>query len=126
MATTSTWLNSFVLGAALVLAGTACAQEASCPSYEAKKPLTSVVVFDGPPEEMADLMPDVSKGSGSNAYASWDVGYIYDAGRTLFLVCRYGSTQPSGTITVTLKVEKRVAQCVYRSHSGKPAEARCK
>jgi len=120
-------LNKLIFSVALVLSpiGTAHAQEAKCPSYHGKHPLTSVVVFDGPPEQRADLMPDVSKGSGDHAYASWDVSYIFDSGRNLFLVCRYADAGNANTVTV--KVEKKLQRCIYRTHSGgRPAELICK
>lgn len=118
-------LNKIILGVALALAGTAHAQEVKCPSYQGKVPLSTVVLFDGPPEQRADLMPDVSKGTGDHAYASWDVSYIFASGRNLFLVCKFASS-PNST-DVTVKVEKKVQRCIYRTHSGaKPAELSCK
>lgn len=114
-----------MLSIALVLAGTTHAQQAKCPSYQGKNFLSSVVLFDGPPEQRADLMPDVSKGSGDHAYALWDVSYIFASGRNLFLVCRFGGLENSSDVTI--KVEKKVRRCIYRTHSGgKPAEMSCK
>jgi hypothetical protein len=125
MVTTSLWWNEIVVGAALMLAGTAHGQAVKCPSYQEKTPLSTVVLYDGPPEQRADLMPDVSKGSGDRAYASWDVGYIFGSGRNLFLLCRFGDMDNAHAVTV--KVEKKVERCVYRTHAGgKPAELSCK
>jgi hypothetical protein len=76
-------LNELLLSIALLFSLTvaAHAQEGTCPRYHANRPLSSVVLFDGPPEQRADLMPDVSRGSGDHAYASWDVSYIFESGR---------------------------------------------
>jgi hypothetical protein len=111
------------LASLLVIAGPACAQGASCPAYQEKNRLVTVTLFDGPPSEMASLMPDVSKGSGDHAYASWDVGYIFDAGRSLYLACEYSGSKK----TTAIKVEKKVQQCTYRTHAApKPVELNCK
>jgi len=111
------------LVALLVIAGPAYAEGTSCPAYQGKNPLVSVTLFDGPPSEMASLMPDVSKGSRDHAYSSWSVGYIFDAGRSLYLVCEYSGSKN----TTTIKVEKKVQQCTYQTHSApKPVELNCK
>jgi hypothetical protein len=117
-------LNKLIVSLALLLAMRMQAQVAKCPPYKGKSPLSSVTVFDGPPEQRADLMPDVSKGSGDHTYASWDVAYILAAGRNLYLVCEFGGTGDKDTTTV--KVEAKVEHCAYRTHKGKPAEVTCK
>jgi len=117
-------LNKLTVGIALLLAMQMQAQVAKCPSYKGKSPLSSVTVFDGPPEQRADLMPDVSKGSGDHAYASWDVGYIFSSGRIVYLVCEFGG--PGDKDTTTVKVESKVEHCFYQTHKGKPAEVTCK
>jgi len=117
------WCYRLGLAALLVIAGSACAQGISCPAYREKNPLVTVTLFDGPPSEMASLMPDVSKGSGDHAYASWDVSYIFDAGRNLYLACQYSGSKK----TTNIKVEKKVQQCTYRTHAApKPVELNCK
>lgn len=120
-------LNKLILSVVLLLTlnGPAHAQDPRCPSYQGKSPLSSVALFDGPPEQKADLAPDVSKGTGDHAYASWDVSYIFDSGRTLFLVCRFAGADNSNSVTV--KVEKKVRRCIYRTYSGtRPAKLSCK
>lgn|ERR1039457_998702 len=119
------WIRP-ILGVALALEllAMAHAQEARCPAYKEKAPLSGVVLYDGPPEQKADLMPDISKGSGDHVYASWKVGYIFDKGRRLYLVCRFGNKIDD---TSTVEVDARVQSCVFRSHrGGKPAELICK
>jgi hypothetical protein len=119
------WIRP-ILGVALALEllAMAHAQEARCPAYKEKAPLSGVVLYDGPPEQKADLMPDISKGGDDHVYASWKVGYIFDKGRKLYLVCRFGNKIDD---TSTVEVDARVQSCVFRSHrGGKPAELICK
>jgi hypothetical protein len=102
-----------------------CAQELRCPSYEGRKALTTVDLFDGPPEQLADLVPDISKGTGDHAYASWKVGYIFTAGRKLYIVCSYTGAQQ--TSKVILKSDKKVDSCIFRTHGKtRPAELSCR
>jgi hypothetical protein len=116
--------NSLLPILAVVFACTTFAAEIKCPSYRSKHPLFSVVLFDGPPEEKADLMPDRSTGSGDHANSSWDVGYIFGSGRNLFLMCRYSGLGDSKNLTI--KVEKKVERCVFRTRpKGQPAELTC-
>lgn len=116
-------LNKTSILIALMLADTALADEVKCPPLQGKSPLSVATVYDGPPEEMADLIPDESKGSGDHANASWEVGYIYDAGRNVYLVCKYTGLKD----TVTVNAKKKVQTCIYRTHSSKkPAEMFCK
>ena len=103
--------NSLVPVLAVVFACTPFAAEIKCPSYQSKHPLFSVVLFDGPPDEKADLKPDQSTGSGDHANSSWDLGYISASGRKLFLVCRYSGLGDSRNVTI--KVEKKVARVFF-------------
>jgi hypothetical protein len=41
----------------------------------------NLTVFDGPPSEQASLVPD----SSGKDHSSWDLGYIYDAGRSVWV-----------------------------------------
>ena len=79
-------------------------------------------VFDGPPEEQADLVPDLSRGRTVVAYAVWEVGHVFDEGRNVFLVCRYGGSED----TITVKVETKVDHCFYRSVARGAAEVNCR
>lgn len=126
METTFLLWNKPILGVALALElmAMAHAQEARCPSHKDKGALSGVVLYDGPPEQKADLMPDITKGSGDHAYASWKVGHIFDQGRKLYLVCRFGNKIDD---TSTVEVDASVKTYVFRSHpGGKPAELICK
>ncbi len=117
-------VHKAMIGTVLLLAVTAYAQEAKCPSYHANKPLSRVSVFDGPPAENADLAPDVQKGSGDHLYLSWDISYLSGSGRDTFLVCRYAASgdEPS----VTIKLDKKLRTCTFQAHGGGlPAQAEC-
>jgi hypothetical protein len=114
-----------ILGLVMLFAATASAQEFKCPATQGKKSLVNTAVFDGPPEEKAELEPDDSRGNTSYAYASWDVGYLFKIGRTPFLVCKYGSSFDS--VSVAIKVDKPVLKCVFRANTANsPAEMICK
>ncbi|MGA2046479.1 MAG: STY0301 family protein [Terracidiphilus sp.] len=117
-------LQKSILGAFLVLAATAHAQEFKCPSSQGKSVLFTVVVYDGPPVGKADLAPDVSRGKTSYTFASWDVGYLYGMGHSVYLVCKFAGLGDAQAVTI--KVDKKVRQCVFRADKGVPAEAVCK
>jgi hypothetical protein len=68
----------------------AFADEVGCPKTHAGAPLVTVTLFDGPPSEHADLMPDTVHESNSGSKSEWDVAYIFEAGRRLFVECQYG------------------------------------
>ena len=98
-------------------------QEKGCPRVKDGLLLKTADVYDGPPEELAQLKPDVSRGLGGHAYASWDVGYVYDQGRTVFLICQYPDSKP----TVKVNVKERVKTCIFRGGTkAKSAELACK
>lgn len=117
--------HQWIAGAVLLIATLAPAQRFKCPALQGKNALASASVFDGPPAEKADLVPDLTKGSGDHLYSSWDIGYLFDMGRTPYLVCKYAGLPDAQA--VTLKVDKRVAKCIFQAHgAGQPAEAECK
>jgi hypothetical protein len=112
-----------VIFLALLLAGVAQAQQVSCPAAQGKSLLTGVTVFDGPPAEMADLVPDVSRGGQANLFQSWEVGYLFDQHRMVYLACRYaGLSAP-----VVVKIEQRVKMCAFQAHGrARAAEMSCR
>ena len=118
----SLYLSRLAVLAVLFAAGTARAEAIRCPSHHDKHALTGATVFDGPVEELASLVPDDSKESRQEESASWAVGYIYDAGRKVFLQCRFSGTKE----TVTVAGEQRVTKCVYRAKAGGPVEVGCR
>lgn len=118
------WSCKLFFGVILVLAATGQAQEFKCPASQGKNLLFNAAVFDGPPAEKAELAPDDSKGKTSYTYASWDVGYLYDMGHRVFLVCKFAGL--SDAQAVTIKVDRKVQRCIFRAPKGQPAEAVCK
>lgn len=100
----------------------AFAAKPRCPAVKDNVRLSGVSVFDGPPEEQADLVPDISRGRNIVVYAVWEVGHVYDEGRNIFLVCRYGDSDD----TVTVQVETRVDRCFYRAVGRGAAEVNCR
>ena len=96
-------LNKSAFLLTLALFETVQANEVKCPPFYRNIPLSGAVLYDGSPNEMADLIPDKSTGTGDHANSFWEVGYIYEARRNLYLLCKYG---PSDSITV--RVEKKV------------------
>ncbi|MGA2648885.1 MAG: STY0301 family protein [Terracidiphilus sp.] len=117
--------HQWIAGAILLVAVAAPAQSFKCPAWQGKNPLAGVSVYDGPPAEKADLVPDLTKGSGDRLYASWDIGYLFGLGRTPYLVCRYAGLPD--TQSVTLKIDKSVAKCIFSAHAGgQPADAECR
>jgi hypothetical protein len=118
-------LLKWIAVAALVIAASASAQSFKCPSWQGKNTLAAVSVYDGPPAEEADLVPDLTKGSGDHLYSSWDIGYLFGIGRTPYLVCKFAGLPDAQAIT--LKIEKKVTKCIFQAHTGgQPAEAECK
>jgi hypothetical protein len=110
-------------GIVVLLAGVSQAQQVGCPAAQGKSLLAGVSVFDGPPAEMADLVPDVSRGSAANLFQSWEVGYLFDQHRTVYLACRYAGV----SAPVVVKVEQRVKTCSFQAHGRtRAAEMSCR
>jgi hypothetical protein len=117
--------HQWIAGTVLLVATAAPAQSFKCPALQGKNPLAGVSVFDGPPAEKADLVPDLTKGNGDHLYSSWDIGYLIGMGRTPYLVCRYAGLPEAQS--VTLRIDKKVAKCIFQAHAAsQPAEAECK
>jgi hypothetical protein len=94
------------LGLWLALAGLASAQQGqpqpvSCP-VRADDPLSTIGVIDGPPEEMAYLVPDIN----TDERDHWNLAYVYDSRRFVTLRCRY----KTGAV-VDIKISHRIGQC---------------
>jgi len=66
--------------------------------------LAGISVFDGPPEELADLIPD----DGADvADARSDIWNLTENDRGYWLTCRYAST----TVTLTRRLPDTVTRC---------------
>lgn len=97
--------------AALAVAGTAQAAPVSCPARHQGQPINGGQVFDGPPEQMADLRPDGDRRVGRERRATWKVAYVYKAGRQVHLLCHYAG----GVAPMAVKASHPVKVCVYRT-----------
>ena len=66
--------------------------------------LRSIMVFDGPPSELASLVPEqTGKNSGY-----WELGYVYDAGRSVWVHCQYADGTSSD-----VQLSTRIGKCEY-------------
>lgn len=97
------WSKSLLLVSALTLfSGMANAEKITCPdSFQVKsKPhrLNDVSLFQGPPQQLGELMPDTQNKT------EWTLKDYQDYAREkdmpLFLVCRYNGTDKAVTIKV--------------------------
>jgi hypothetical protein len=68
--------------------------------------LRSVTVFDGPPSEQASLVPDRAGKNGG----SWELGYVYDAGRSVWVRCQYADGSSS-----EVQLSAKVGNCEYKA-----------
>lgn len=105
---------------ALSLACFGCAQVANsqtvCPAKPGQ-PLRHVDVFDGPPADLATLVPDLARTN----HGYWNLGYVYDAGRFVTIRCKYADKQ-----ALDVKLSHRVNRCDYRVDAGKQLTLACK
>jgi hypothetical protein len=66
--------------------------------------LAGISVFDGPPEQLADLVPDDGADSGDSRSDVWN---LPTNERGYWLTCRYSST----TVTLTRQLPATVTRC---------------
>lgn len=96
------WWNKPAALLAALLCGSTLAAGVQCPAtlQDGGKPhaLTNASLFEGPPEQLADLMPD------SDNAIRWALpDYQQSArarGTALYLVCRYAKTRQTTTLQV--------------------------
>lgn len=86
-----------------------------CPARSGQFP-RYLSVFDGPPEEMADLVPDTDSAGSS----FWDLAYVYDAGRIVTIRCKYAD----GTIA-DMPLPDRIKRCRYKPGPNRTARVFC-
>ena len=68
------------------------------------QPLQYADVFDGSPDELASLVPDVS----NRRSGYWRVDYVYRAGRFVTVRCKYAQGK-----VVDVKLPELVKKCSY-------------
>jgi hypothetical protein len=104
-------LNRLVFVAVWLLLPAAAAAEARCPASNGGAGLHTVTLFDGPLSDQADLAPDsVAKVAGGTRSA-WQVAYVFEAGRQLFVECDYG--RKGGKVVI--KPERGVRRCLFEA-----------
>jgi hypothetical protein len=86
-----------------------------CPHRDGQ-PLRYVDVFDGPPEEMATLVPDKDE----ERFGYWLLAYVYDAGRSVTIRCKYADGEASD-----VKVPNKVTKCDYKIDQKKVLTISC-
>lgn len=111
--------SSRALAAALALGMAGCAAQPAppvpvCPVRSA--PLRYLDVFDGAPAELATLVPEVD----SETSGHWLLGYVYDAGRTVTVRCKYADRSE-----VDVPLPRRVNRCDYRTRPGQALSLVC-
>jgi hypothetical protein len=87
-----------------------------CPT-SADRPLRFVDVFDGPPEEMALLLPDVA----AERSGRWDLAYVYKAGRFVSIRCKYADGP-----AIEVKITQRIRECRYALDVNRNLSVNCK
>ena len=109
-----------VLGITLLaMASGVCASAVAavevCPLRN-NQPLRSIDVFDGPPEDLATLIPD--KAGARSGY--WQLGYVYDAARNVTIRCKY-----AGGHAIDVLLTNRVDRCSYLINAKKTLALKC-
>jgi hypothetical protein len=99
----------------------ALAGEIHCPSVREGAKLSTVTLFDGPPSEHADLMPDSSREGKGGTRSEWQVAYIFKAGRRLYVECKYGPTISA----VMLEPEPSTYKCEFASQGDSTISLTC-
>ncbi len=93
--------------AAAAIATATQAAPVACPVSQHGKPLTAASLFDGPPEDGADLRPeDSARPINGHMTTWWSLAEIHKQGRQPHLVCEYVS---GGKLV--LKPGKAVRHC---------------
>jgi hypothetical protein len=112
MAIISSSLSRLACLALAVLEISACAGEVACPQTQSGERLATVTLFDGPPSEHADLMPDSFRKTKDGGRSEWDVAYIFEADRKLFVECQYGGK----VAPVVIEPKPSTTRCVFVTH----------
>lgn len=92
------------LVAPLLLASVAVGAAEVCPLRDGEG-ARYVDVFDGPPEDLATLIPETT----SKTRGYWPLAYVYEAGRTVTIRCKYAKGDP-----VDVKFPQKIKRCDYK------------
>lgn len=91
----------------MMTATAAHAVQMSCPATQKGKRLSAVSLFDGPPEDMAELRPEEGREKNGLLRTYWMLEDIHKAGRVPHVVCDY-----DGGGKVVMKPGKTVRACI--------------
>ena len=97
--------GALLVGIALAQGAALAAPAPVCPAVPGHA-LKRLTVFDGPPEELASLVPE-QDGKGR---AYWDLAYVYRAQRRVWVQCHY---EPQAMRTMELPAQ--VNRCTFTS-----------
>jgi hypothetical protein len=112
-------ISIFSAGFLVLAAGAAHAQNVQCPPRSGAGALANVSVFDGPPEEQADLVPDINRHSSASVRMEWR--FEARADNNYYLQCKY----TAGAEPIVLKVDQTARLCAFR-REGKSISATCR
>lgn len=79
--------------------------------------IQQIDIFDGKPEELAFLAPDDDQALPS----IYTLNYIYDAGRTVTVRCKYTSS-----FVADVELKSKVNQCTFSSYKSGNSALICK
>jgi hypothetical protein len=100
----------------LLCPGITLAAETRCPATHAGAPLAGASLFDGPPSEHADLVPDrIRKGDRGVLTSTWNVAAMAGTSRPIYLECRYG---PRAAAIVSTVAPRGACTLVSSPHGG--------
>jgi hypothetical protein len=100
-------LLSMIAVGTMMTATAAHAVQMSCPATQKGKRLTAVSLFDGSPEEKAELRPEEGRERNGLLRTYWMLEDIHKAGRAPHVVCDY-----DGGAQVVMKPGKTVKACI--------------
>ena len=80
----------------------------ACPMTQRGVRLSNNQVIAGPPADGMILRDDGERRIGKTIIATWKVGYVYEKGRQVHLLCEY-----RGMPSIVIKVDKPVTTCRY-------------
>lgn len=104
---------SLVLASCTFAQGTA---DNACPAKTGTF-VKSVDIFDGPVADMAILMADEAQ----ETQGFWNLGYVYEAGRTVNIRCKYADKS-----SADINLAKKINQCRYTISPDKSLLLDCK
>ena len=113
------WSKFSVLFLVLLISGCSSAhtvRNEACPIRD-RAQLKFVDMFDGTPEELVILMPDVAY----ETSGKWSLDYVYDAKRFVTVRCKYTDGE-----SIDVKISERIKSCNYKINTQRNLALSCK